>query len=213
MKWPLLLVLVIPLLAVSSLASTQNSIQIISTPPVNPPAYSYFYLEFQFSPTNNTPQPYAIFVGPSVNNLTEVAEGYTYPNGTGYARVPVINSQIEYIDVVWVNVNYTLIQIFPQTVNTTNTTTTVNIENNQGFTFSLPSWVSWVLGSVIVLIFMGIGWKFMGPAGLAVFGVVSVFLASFFGLIPSYIIYIFVFIVAVIGARVITRQFGGGEEE
>ncbi len=52
----------------------------------------------------------------------------------------------------------------------------------------------------------------MGPAGLAVFGTVSIFLVSFFGLIPFYIIYIFVFIVAIIGAKIITRQFGGGEE-
>ena len=91
--------LVIPIFAVIGSA---YSISIISTPPVNPPAYSYFYLEFQFSPTNNTPQPYAIFVGNSPNNLTEVAEGYTLPNGTGYAKVPVINSEVEYVDVVWV---------------------------------------------------------------------------------------------------------------
>jgi hypothetical protein len=179
---------------------------------VNPPAYSSFYLEFQFSPVNGTPQPYAIFVGNSPNNLTEVAEGYTNASGYGYAKVPVINSQVEYIDVVWVNVNYTMLQIFPETVQT-NTTTSVKVYNNQGFTFSLPSWVSWIIGSVLVLIFMGIGWKFMGSAGLAVFGVVSVFLVSFFGLIPSYIIYIFVFIVAVIGARILTRQLGGGGEE
>ncbi len=87
------LLLVIPIFAVIGSA---YSISIISTPPVNPPAY--FYLEFQFSPTNNTPQPYAIFVGNSPNNLTEVAEGYTLPNGTGYAKVPVINSEVEYVD-------------------------------------------------------------------------------------------------------------------
>jgi len=207
MKWPLLL-LVIPVLTLLSSAYTIN---IVSTPPVSPPAYSYFYLEFQFSPTNNTPQPYAIFIGNSPTNLTEVAEGYTLPNGTGYARVPVLNVQVEYVDVVWVNVNYTMLQIFPETVQT-NTTTSVKVYNNQGFTFSLPSWVSWIIGSVLVLIFMGIGWKFMGPAGLAVFGVVSIFFASFFGLIPSYIIFIFVFIVAIIGARILTRQLGGGEE-
>ncbi|ACZ35817.1 unknown [Betafusellovirus yellowstonense] len=208
MKWPLLL-LVIPIFF--TLFSSAYSISIVSTPPVNPPAYSYFYLEFQFSPTNNTPQPYAIFVGNSPNNLTEVAEGYTYQNGTGYARVPVIDSQIEYVDVVWVNVNYTIFQIFPQTVQNTTSVNVTNVQN-QGFTFNLPSWVSWIIGSVLVLIFMGLGWKFMGPAGLAVFGVIAIFLASFFGLIPSYIIYIFVFIVAVIGAKVITKQFGGGEE-
>jgi len=208
MKWPLLL-LVIPIF---SLLGSAYSINIVSTPPVNPPAYSYFYLQFQFSPVNGTPQPYAIFVGTNSNNLTEVAEGYTLPNGTGYARVPVINSQIEYVDVVWVNVNYTIFQIFPQTVQT-NTTTSVKVYQNQGFTFSLPSWVSWIIGAVLVLIFMGVGWKFMGSAGLAVFGVVSVFLVSFFGLIPSYIIYVFVFVVAIIGARILTRQLGGGEEE
>ncbi len=81
-------------------------------------------------------------------------------NGTGYAKVPVINSQVEYVDVVWVNVNYTIFQIFPQTVQT-NTTTKVVVYNNQGFTFSLPSWVSWIIGSVLVLVFMGIGWKFV----------------------------------------------------
>jgi hypothetical protein len=59
---------------------------------------------------------------------------------------------------------------------------------------------------------MGLGWKFMGPAGLAVFGVVAVFLTSFFGLIPSYVIYIFVFVIAIIGARILTRQLGGEEE-
>jgi hypothetical protein len=207
MKWPLLL-LVIPVLTLLSSAYTIN---IVSTPPVSPPAYSYFYLQFQFSPTNNTPQPYAIFVGNSPQNLTEVAEGYTNSTGYGYARIPVINSQVEYVDVVWVNVNYTMLQIFPQTVQS-NTTTKVVVYNNQGFTFSLPSWMSWIIGSVLVLIFMGIGWKFMGSAGLAVFGVVSVFLASFFGLIPSYVIFIFVFVVAIIGARVLTRQLGGGEE-
>ena len=209
MKWPLLFLLALPILTLLSSAYTIN---IVSTPPVSPPAYSYFYLEFQFSPVNGTPQPYVIFVGNSPNNLTEVAEGYTLPNGTGYAKVPVINAQVEYIDVVWVNVNYTMFQIFPQTIQT-NTTTSVKVYQNQGFTFSLPSWVSWIIGSVLVLIFMGLGWKFMGPAGLAVFGVVSIFLASFFGFIPSYIIYIVVFIVAVIGARIITRQLGGGGEE
>ncbi len=188
MKWPLLFLLVIPIFF--TLLSSAYSISIVSTPPINPPAYSYFYLEFQFSPTNNTPQPYAIFVGNSPNNLTEVAEGYTLPNGTGYARVPVLNSQIEYVDVVWVNVNYTIFQIFPQTVQTN--TTTINVsQQNQGFTFNLPGWISWIIGAVLILIFMGIGWKFMGSAGLVVFGVVSVFLVSFFGLIPSYIIYIF----------------------
>jgi len=210
MKWPLLfLLLVIPIFAMLSSAYT---ISIVSTPPINPPAFSYFYLEFQFSPTNNTPQPYAIFVGNSPTNLTEVAEGYTLPNGTGYARVPVINAEVEYIDVVWVNVNYTIFQIFPQTVQTNTTTVSVS-QQNQGFTFNLPGWISWIVGAVIVLIFMGLGWKFMGSAGLAVFGVVSVFLTSFFGLIPSYVIYIFVFIVAIIGARILTRQLGGGEEE
>ncbi|BFI75434.1 hypothetical protein [Sulfurisphaera ohwakuensis] len=209
MKWLLVALALIPVFALLSSAYT---ISIVSTPPVNPPAYSYFYLEFQFSPTNNTPQPYAIFVGNSPNNLTEVAEGYTLPNGTGYARVPVINSQVEYVDVVWVNVNYTIFQIFPQTV-PTNTTTTVTINSSSGFSFALPSWVEWILGAVIVLVFMGLGWKFMGAGGLAVFGVVAIFLASFFGLIPTYIIYIFVFVVAVIGARVLTRQLGGGEEE
>ena len=211
MKWPLLfLLLVIPIFAMLSSAYT---ISIVSPVPANPPAFSYFYLEFQFSPTNNTPQPYAIFVGNSPTNLTEVAEGYTLPNGTGYARVPVLNVQVEYVDVVWVNVNYTIFQIFPQMVQTTNSTT-VSVQNqNQGFTFNLPSWVSWIIGAVLILIFMGIGWKFMGSAGLVVFGVVSVFLVSFFGLIPSYIIYIFVFIVAIIGARILTRQLGGGEEE
>jgi len=210
MKWPLLfLLLVIPIFAMLSSAYT---ISIVSTPPINPPAYSYFYLEFQFSPVNGTPQPYAIFVGNSPNNLTEVAEGYTLPNGTGYARVPVLNVQVEYVDVVWVNVNYTIFQIFPQMVQTNSST--VSVQNqNQGFTFNLPSWVSWIIGAVLILIFMGIGWKFMGSAGLVVFGVVSVFLVSFFGLIPSYIIYIFVFIVAIIGARILTRQLGGGEEE
>jgi len=192
--------------------SSAYTISIVSTPPINPPAYSYFYLEFQFSPVNGTPQPYAIFVGNSPNNLTEVAEGYTLPNGTGYARVPVLNVQVEYVDVVWVNVNYTIFQIFPQMVQTNSST--VSVQNqNQGFTFNLPSWVSWIIGAVLILIFMGIGWKFMGSAGLVVFGVVSVFLVSFFGLIPSYIIYIFVFIVAIIGARILTRQLGGGEEE
>jgi len=210
MKWPLLfLLLVIPIFAMLSSAYT---ISIVSTPPINPPAYSYFYLEFQFSPVNGTPQPYAIFVGNSPNNLTEVAEGYTLSNGTGYARVPVLNVQVEYVDVVWVNVNYTIFQIFPQMVQTNSST--VSVQNqNQGFTFNLPSWVSWIIGAVLILIFMGIGWKFMGSAGLVVFGVVSVFLVSFFGLIPSYIIYIFVFIVAIIGARILTRQLGGGEEE
>ena len=209
MKWPLLfLLLVIPIFAMLSSAYT---ISIVSTPPINPPAFSYFYLEFQFSPTNNTPQPYAIFVGNSPTNLTEVAEGYTLPNGTGYARVPVINAEVEYIDVVWVNVNYTIFQIFPQTVQTNTTTVSVS-QQNQGFTFNLPGWISWIVGAVIVLIFMGLGWKFMGSAGLAVFGVVSVFLTSFFGLIPSYVIYIFVFVIAIIGARILTRQLGGEEE-
>ncbi len=64
-----------------------------------------------------------------------------------------------------------------------------------------------------MLALMGLGWKFMGSAGLAVFGVVSIFLTSFFGLIPSYIIYVFVFVVAIIGAKILTRQLGGGEEE
>ena len=209
MKWPLLFLLVIPIFF--TLLSSAYSISIVSTPPINPPAYSYFYLEFQFSPTNNTPQPYAIFVGNSPNNLTEVAEGYTLPNGTGYARVPVLNVQVEYVDVVWVNVNYTIFQIFPQMIQMNSTT--VSVQNqNQGFTFNLPSWVSWIIGAVLILIFMGIGWKFMGPAGLAVFGVVAVFLTSFFGLIPSYVIYIFVFVIAIIGARILTRQLGGEEE-
>ncbi len=112
---------------------------------------------------------------------------------------------------VWVNVNYTIFQIFPQMVQTN--TTTVNVsQQNQGFTFNLPGWISWIIGAVLILIFMGLGWKFMGPAGLAVFGVVAVFLTSFFGLIPSYVIYIFVFVVAIIGARILTRQLGGEEE-
>ncbi len=118
---------------------------------------------------------------------------------------------MEYIDIVWVNVNYSMFQIFPQTVNTT--TTSPKVCPNQGFTFTLPAWVSWIIGAVIVLIFMGLGWKFMGPAGLAVFGAVSIFLTSFFGLIPFYIIYVFVFVVAIIGAKILTGQFGGGEEE
>jgi len=209
MKWPLAL-LVIPVFALIGAAYTIN---IVSTPPVNPLAYSYFYLEFQFSPVNGTPQPYAIFVGPNSNNLTEVAEGYTLTNGTGYARVPVINTQVEYVDVVWVNVNYTIFQIFPQMVQTNTSTVKLQNQQNQGFTFNIPSWISWIVGAVLVLIFMGVGWKFMGSAGLAVFGVVSVFLVSFFGLIPSYVIYVFVFVVAIIGARILTQQLGGGEEE
>ncbi|ARM76432.1 hypothetical protein B6F84_10650 [Acidianus manzaensis] len=205
-----LLLLAIPMLAIISLAS---SINIISTPPVSPQAGTYFYLEFQFSPVNGTPQPYAIFVGNSVNNLTEVAEGYTNQNGTGYARVPVINSQIEYIDIVWVNVNYSVIQIFPQTTNTSTTTTSITLNNSQGFSFALPGWVNWIVGALIMLALMGIGYKFMGAGGLAVFGVIGVFLSAYFGLIPFYIIYIFVFIVAILGARILTRQLGGGDEE
>ncbi len=207
-KWILSFLILLALVPLS----LGYSISIISTPPVSPTAYSSFYLEFQFCPSDNTPQPYAIFVGNSPQNLTEVAEGYTLPNGTGYAKVPVINSQVEYIDIVWVNVNYTIIQIFPQTVQT-NTTTSVRVCQNQGFSFSIPGWVSWIIGAVIVLALMGLGWKFMGSAGLAVFGVVSIFLTSFFGLIPSYIIYVFVFVVAIIGAKILTGQFGGGEEE
>ncbi|WP_222703213.1 hypothetical protein [Acidianus manzaensis] len=180
---------------------------------MSPQAGTYFYLEFQFSPVNGTPQPYAIFVGNSVNNLTEVAEGYTNQNGTGYARVPVINSQIEYIDIVWVNVNYSVIQIFPQTTNTSTTTTSITLNNSQGFSFALPGWVNWIVGALIMLALMGIGYKFMGAGGLAVFGVIGVFLSAYFGLIPFYIIYIFVFIVAILGARILTRQLGGGDEE
>ena len=212
MKWPLLLLLFALPLVVLSLKGSAYTITIISTPPINPPAYSYFYLEFQFSPVNGTPQPYAIFVGPSPDNLTMVAEGYTLPNGTGYARVPVINSQVEYVDVVWVNVNYTMFQIFPVTVQT-NTTTTVKIYNNQGFSFSIPPWVSYIIGAITMLVMMGLGWKLMGKAGLAIMGVVGVLLTSWLGLIPSYILYIFVFIVAVVGARIIVSQFGGGGEE
>jgi hypothetical protein len=88
MKWPLLL-LVIPTFA---LISSAYSISIVSIPPVNPPAYSYFYLEFQFIPAIGTLQPFAIFVSNSPNNLTKVAEGYTDSTGFGYAMVPVINS-------------------------------------------------------------------------------------------------------------------------
>ncbi len=211
MKW-LLALLFIPVFALIS--SAYYSINIVSAPLMTPPAYSYFYLEFQFSPTNNTPQPFAIFVGNSPNNLTEVAEGYTLPNGTGYAKVPVINSQVEYVDVVWINRNYTLFQIFPQTVTSNSSSSPNGVYNqNQGFVFNLPSWVLWIIGSVIILIFMGLGWKFMGAGGLVIFGAVSIFLTSFFGLIPFYIIYIFVFIVAIIGARTITKQLGGGDEE
>ena len=125
MKWPLLL-LVIPIFA---LISSAYNISIVSTPPVNPPAYSYFYLEFQFIPVYGTPQPFAIFVGNSPYNLTKVAEGYTNSTGYGYAKVPVINSQVECVDMVWVNVNYTIFQIFPQTIQT-NTTTSVKVYNN-----------------------------------------------------------------------------------
>jgi hypothetical protein len=125
MKWTLLL-LVTP---VFTLISSAYSISIVSIPPVNPPAYSYFYLEFQFIPVNDTPQPFAIFVGNSPNNLTEVTGGYTNSTRYGYVSVPVINSQVEYVDMVWVNVNYTIFQIFPQTIQT-NTTTSVKVYSN-----------------------------------------------------------------------------------
>jgi len=207
----LLSLLMIPLFALTSLG--YYNINIVSLPSVNPPAYSYFYLEFQFSPTNGTPQPYAIFVGNSLNNLTMVAEGYTFPNGTGYARVPVINSPVEYIDIVWVNKNYSVFQIFPQTVPTNSSSPVVQNQVGQGFNFNLPPWVSWVIGSIIILFFMALGWKFMRAGGLVIFGAVSIFLTSFFGLIPFYIIFIFVFIVAIIGARTIMNQIGGVEEE
>lgn len=61
---------------------------------------------------------------------------------------------------VWVNVNYTIFQIFLQTIQTI-TTTSVKVYNNQGFTFSLTGWVSWIIGAVLILVFMGLGWKFM----------------------------------------------------
>ncbi|QGA67425.1 hypothetical protein [Sulfolobus sp. E11-6] len=210
MKWPLLLFTVLLIIGFTLIARA-GTISLLSTPPVNPPAYSYFYIEFQFLPTNNTPQPYAIFVGPNPNNLTEVAEGYTLSNGTGYARVPVINAQTEYVDIVWVNQNYTMFEIFPQIQNAT-TTVTLSANNNQGFSFSLPTWVSWVIGAVLMLIFMGVGWKFMGPAGLAIFGIFGLFIAMFFGLLPSYLMYVILFIVAIVGARILTKQLGGGEE-
>ncbi|WP_222703208.1 hypothetical protein [Acidianus manzaensis] len=95
----------------------------------------------------------------------------------------------------------------------TTTTTSITLNNSQGFSFSLPGWVNWIVGAVIMLILMGVGYKLMGAGGLAVFGVVGVFLSAFFGLIPFYIIYIFVFIVAVLGAKILTRQLGGGGEE
>jgi len=51
MKRPLLL-LVIP---VFTLIGSAYNISIVSIPPVNPPAYSYFYMEFQFILVNGTP--------------------------------------------------------------------------------------------------------------------------------------------------------------
>ncbi|WP_338601210.1 hypothetical protein V6M85_13580 [Sulfolobus tengchongensis] len=201
-------------MSLSVSASTSYNINIISSVPINPHADSSFIIVFQFIPSNNTPQQFAIFVGNSTSDLQHVAIGYTNQTKYGYAKVSVINAQIEYINIVWVKYNYIIITIYPYiNQTTTNITTTINLTSSSQINFGLPSWANWVISAAVMLILIGLGWKFMGTAGLLIFSIAGIILLSVFSLIPFWTIYVLIFILALIGAKVISSALGGSDEE
>ncbi len=194
---------------------------------------NWLYIDGAVVQNGYSGQSYVITIGQSLSTLTELTSGYVNATGWGEVKVPAEFTGYELVNIYWYGVrSETLnITVTPSTqTSTTSTNTNSNIScstYNYTTPFSSPNNVSststlynfskdqpWatLVGLLIIVLIALLGWKFGGVAGASGGGVAGIVMASYLGLVPWYLYFVVILVIAMLLGKIITDRFLGGGE-
>ncbi len=175
-------------------------------------------------------QSYVISIGQSVSTLQQITTGYTNATGWGVVKVPVEYQGYELVNIYWYGMRNELINISVASLIPTNTSTSSNVtcpSYNYTEPFSSPGNISatstlynfskyqpWatLIGLLIIVLLALMGWKFGGTAGASGGGVAGIVMASYLGLVPWYLYFVVILVIAMLLGKIISDKFLGGGE-
>ncbi len=175
-------------------------------------------------------QSYVITIGNSTSSLTQVASGYTNATGWGRVEIPAEYQNYQLVNIYWYGVKAVLLNVTvnaPVTTTTTATTTTSLTYNyttpysspqNTSITSSLYNFSSdqpWamLIGLVVIAITTLLGWKFGSTPGASGGGVAGLVVTGYLGLVPWYLYFVVILIIAMVLAKLIADRFLGGDAD
>ncbi|WOE51635.1 hypothetical protein RQ359_000955 [Sulfuracidifex metallicus DSM 6482 = JCM 9184] len=189
---------------------------------------SWFFVDGAILQNAMGNQAFVVLTGVNPTTLTQVESGYTNASGWGSATVSLTDVPYQLIDVDWYGVTYSIFNITVNNVSTPITTTTVSTTNTS-YNYSQPfhntispnsslynfsAYQPWatLIGIAIVVLISLLSWKFAGYAGASAGAVMGLIAASYLGLFPWYVFYVFIFGIAMLIAKTIVDKFMGGDE-
>jgi hypothetical protein len=188
---------------------------------------SWFFVDGALLENSIANQGFVVLTGMNPNTLTQVSTGYTNASGWGSAAVTLTDVPYQLVDVEWYGVTFSLFNITVNNVSapTAPTTTTSNTSynytqpfhntvspNSSLYNFSADQPWATLIGIAVIVLIALLSWKFAGYAGASAGAVMGLIAASYLGLFPWYIFYIFIFGIAMLIAKTMVDKFMGGDE-
>ncbi len=189
--------------------------------------FNWLYVDGAVLQNAYADQSYVISIGNSTATLTQYTSGYTNASGWGVVSVPIKYSPYELINIYWYGVKNVLLNI-TVTTPTTSTSTIVNTStlnynytqpfsnnikpNSTLYNFNNDQPWAFLVGIAIIVILALLGWKFGNVAGASGGSIAGIIASAYLGLVPWYIYFIIIMIIAMVLAKLIVDKFMSGDE-
>ncbi len=189
---------------------------------------NWLYVDGAIVQNSYAGQSYVVSIGQSLSSLQQITSGYT--NATGWAKVtlPTQYPGYELVNIYWYGVKSEVLNVtvsapvVSQTTSTTTTplsynyTTPYSSPQNTSITSSLYNFSSdqpWamLIGLVVIGVATLLGWKFGNTPGASGGGIAGIVVTGYLGLVPWYLYFVVILIIAMVLGKLIVDRFLGGD--